>query len=332
MAGTVAGATRDDLPGPPDRRESWRRAFVHLRLPFSLVLTPLYLWGVYLALSELRHGLSDGGHVALAGSDGVSARFWLRILLGYLIVHGPLYGGMNAFNSYYDRDEGPIGALAEPPPVDRTVWIVAVVAKGLALAASLALGLPFALLTLGAVVFSALYSHPRWRWKERPVWAALTVFCGQGGVGVMWGWLAAGGGRHGPPDWTFWIGLLGAALWTLGCYPLTGSYQVASDGARGMRTLAVALGVDGCFRFAAWVAVPGGLLLGLVLVDRGALLAALAAGIYLALAGLRTWRWRRAFAGQTPKENQRNLMHLVLANGAFFSLIFGLLIARLSLL
>src|SRR5919198_169880 len=96
--------------------QSLRRAVIHLRLAFSLVLTPLFLWGIYLALPRQIP--------------------WVHVLLAYLIVHIPLYGGMNAFNSYYDRDEGPIGALLDPPPVNDLVFYVALLCKALALVGS----------------------------------------------------------------------------------------------------------------------------------------------------------------------------------------------------
>src|SRR5205814_1433372 len=41
----------------------------------------------------------------------------LSILLAFLAFHLFLYGGATAFNSYYDRDEGPVGGLERPPPV-----------------------------------------------------------------------------------------------------------------------------------------------------------------------------------------------------------------------
>jgi len=297
-------------PGRP-RGGPWWPALVHLRLTFSLVLTPLYLWGVLLA---------GGAHGA-----------WSRVALAYLVVHGLLYGGMNAFNSYWDRDEGPIGALAAPPPVDRRVLVVGVGAKVAALAASFAFGPLFAGLVAAAVALSTVYSHPRWRWKERPAHAAATIFVGQGVLGVLWGWAAASGARSaaalaglGPPGW---LGVAGAALWTLGFYPLTGAYQVAGDAARGVRTLAVALGVEGSFRFAATVGLAGGLVVGAVLLLRGEAAAAFAAGAYLACAAGYAWRWRARFAGGTARDNQRALMRLAYANGAFFSLLFGVLAA-----
>ena len=62
---------------------------VHLRLPFQLLLAPVFLWGWLLA----------GG--------GLSWTF----ALAFLAFHVFLYGGVTAFNSYYDRDEGPVGGL-----------------------------------------------------------------------------------------------------------------------------------------------------------------------------------------------------------------------------
>ena len=293
--------------------ESLRRALVHLRLKFSLVLTPLFLWGVYLALPDI----------------GGSRLTWLAIVLGYLIVHVPLYGGMNAFNSYYDRDEGPIGALAEPPPVDHTVLYVALICKAVALAAGLVLDIRFGLLVGAAILLSALYSHPRWRWKEQPALAAVTIFVGQGLLGVLWGYTAANWSRATsiwPSGWVGAIGALSAACWTLGFYPLTGVYQIATDGPRGIRTLAVSLGVERCFAFAAAVAALGGLGVWIVLLMRGAYLAMAASALYTAWAAHYAWRWHASFARATVRENQRTLMRLSYANGALFTLIFLALI------
>ena len=66
----------------PQNASSWLdRAgvlLVHLRLPFQLLLAPVFLWGFVLA----------GGQV-----DG---RFWLA----FVAVHLCLYGGTTAYNSY----------------------------------------------------------------------------------------------------------------------------------------------------------------------------------------------------------------------------------------
>jgi 4-hydroxybenzoate polyprenyltransferase len=116
--------------------------------------------------------------------------------------------------------------------------------------------------------------------------------------------------------------VLGAAIWTLGFYPLTGVYQIATDGPRGVRTLSVALGVQGCFLFGAVVTLLGGLLVWVVLLARGAYPALLASALYIAGAAFYTWRWYQRFDTATPLENQRVLMRLSYANGAVFTLIF----------
>ena len=67
----------------------------HLRLPFQFLLSPIFLWGYLLA----------------------SGRPTWQLGVAYLSFHLFLYGGGTALNSVYDRDEGPIGGLAAPPPV-----------------------------------------------------------------------------------------------------------------------------------------------------------------------------------------------------------------------
>jgi 1,4-dihydroxy-2-naphthoate octaprenyltransferase len=297
--------------GLPHPGESLRRAAIHLRLAFSLVLTPLFLWGVYLARPA-----------QLA---------WPHLLLAYLIVHIPLYGGMNAFNSYYDKDEGPIGALLDPPPVNYTVLYVALLCKALALVGGLLLDVRFGLLVAAGIVLSALYSHPFARWKERPLLAALCIFVGQGILGVLWGWTAAtwSGGATAPiwpPGGLNLLAVLSAAAWTLGFYPLTGVYQIENDRRNNIHTLAVALGVGGVFLFAAIVASLGGLGVWIALFERGAYLAMAISGTYLVGATIYTWRWYRRFSKLTTRENQRMLMRLAYANGALFSLLFLALI------
>jgi 4-hydroxybenzoate polyprenyltransferase len=299
---------------PVTHAGSLRRALIHLRLAFSLVLTPLFVWGIYLARPSAAGG----------------ALPWPHILACYLIVHVLLYGGMNAFNSYYDRDEGPIGALEAPPPADHLVLSVALACKVVALAAGLWLDLRFGLLVGVGIALSTLYSHPRWRWKERPVRAGVTILIMQGFLGVLWGYTAAtfqpgigpAPARAWPAGWTGTIGVLGPAIWTLGFYPLTGVYQIATDGPRGVRTLSVALGIRGCFLFGALVGLLGGLGVWATILARGAYPAMLASALYMAFAALYAWCWYQRLPAATPRENQRALMRLAYANGAVFTLIF----------
>jgi 4-hydroxybenzoate polyprenyltransferase len=118
------------------------------------------------------------------------------------------------------------------------------------------------------------------------------------------------------------VGVLSVACWTLGFYPLTGVYQIAADSQRGMRTLAVALGVNGCFLFAAIIAPLGGLGVWAVLYSRGAYSAMGLSAIYMLGAGYYTWQWYRQFTRLTTRENQRKLMRLSYANGLAFTVLF----------
>lgn len=293
--------------------ETWRRAMLHLRLPFSIILTPLFFWGVYLTLPAPIP--------------------WYRVLVCYLIIHVLLYGGMNAFNSYYDRDEGPIGVLLDPPPVDRFLLSVALVFKAAALVGGLLLDLRFGVLIAVAITLSVLYSHSRWRWKEKPILAAVCIFVGQGILGVLWGWTAATRLAAGfwPHDFLGSLGVLGAALWTLGMYPLTGAYQIEGDRRRGMHTLAVHLGLGGSFCFAAVVTLVGGIGTTIVLTSRGAYVVLFIMALYLVGVVYYAFRWYRGFANWTARQNQQRLMRLSYWNGLTFTALFLALILQWAL-
>lgn len=202
-------------------------ALLHLRFPFVLILAPIYLWGAYWA---------PGGWTA-------------ETTLGFLLVHLALYPGANAFNTAYDRDEGPIGGLAEPPPVPAGLarWSTILQGTGAALAPLVGPGFAVTYLALWAI-FTA-YSHPRTRWKRSPAVSTIAIVVGQGGLGYGLGWAAAGGGWPPGPD-----GILAgvaavtavAAMW-----PWSQLYQVEADRARSETTLADWLGVRGTL---AWTA------------------------------------------------------------------------------
>ena len=98
-----------------------RTLFVHLRLHFQLLLAPVFLWGWLLA----------GGGLSRA------------VLLGFVAFHFFLYAGATAFNSYYDRDVGPVGGLERPPQVQPALLPFSLVVQGLGWALAGALGVPF---------------------------------------------------------------------------------------------------------------------------------------------------------------------------------------------
>jgi 1,4-dihydroxy-2-naphthoate octaprenyltransferase len=247
---------------------------VHLRLHYQLLfLSPLFGFGFLL-----------GGGVPSA-----------RALLGFVTFHLFLYGGITAYNSYYDRDEGPVGGLRHPPPVSAALLGFSLVVQCLGLALATLVGLEFSLLYLLVMTLSVAYSHPRFRWKARPVLALWVVAFGQGAVGFLGGWLC--GTSPARPWFGSSIALLGcavAALTTVGFYPLTQLYQIDEDRARGDRTFAVEFGAHASFGFALiCVALAGACLVPLVLQLFGAADAWLIGGVFAAfLAAIAYWRRR----------------------------------------
>lgn len=252
--------------------------FVHLRLHYQLVfLSPLFAWGFAL-----------GGGV-LSG----------RAALGFVAFHVFLYGGITAYNSYYDRDEGPVGGLRKPPPVTSPLlgFSLAVQVVGLALAAWV--GWELTALYVVVMALSVAYSHPAFRWKARPLLSLLVVALGQGAVGFHAGWLCAATPPRplgSSPDG--WVGMAAAVLLTTGFYPLSQLYQLDEDRARGDLTFSVVYGPAASFRFSLACLVLGGGCIAWVALSRfGAWDAMLALGAQLLLWWV-VWRWWKSFRGE----------------------------------
>jgi 1,4-dihydroxy-2-naphthoate octaprenyltransferase len=198
-----------------------------MRFPFVFVLSPIFVWGAAWAPEPW------------SGRTG----------LGFLLVHLALYPGANAYNSAFDRDEGPIGGLARPPAVPGGLAAASAALQGLGAALAPLVGWSFAAAYLGLWAIFTAYSHPRTRWKRSPVASTAAIVAGQGGLGFWLGWSAAGGGW--PPG--------AAGAWALGTavgavaagYPWTQAYQIEEDRRRSDRTVAAAIGPRGTLLWAA---------------------------------------------------------------------------------
>lgn len=244
---------------------------VHLRLPFQLALSVVFLWGVFVSSGKF---------------DGSTLAAWLAFTVG-------LSGGATAFNSYYDRDTGPVSGLRRPPPVPRALlpFSIAVQAAGwiLAAAADPRLGA----LYLAAALLLDAYSHPAVRLKRRPLLSIAAVATGSGALAALAGCLAASGGPPRGGAQHALAGALAAALVIGGFYPLTQLGQQREDRARADRTFAIAYGRAAAFRW-AFAAVG---LAGTIGVTQTVQLAGWAAGSGLALAygalAFEAARWRR---------------------------------------
>jgi len=283
----------------------------HLRLRFNVLLTPIYLWGAWLAPAE--------------------PEAW-RLLLGWLALHVFLYGGTTAFNSYYDRDEGPVGGLRHPQPVDAGLlpWSLLVQALGAPLAWFVSPAFFVTYLLLG--LLAAAYSHPWTRWKSSPSAALCVVALGQGGVGALAGaWAALGPGAPVgavlAAGWVWW-GVAVAALVLLGQYIVSQAYQVDEDRRRGDRTLPVMLGARAALRWGLVPAAAGVLALLLsVALQVGWGWASIGAALGASLAWGQ-WRWSAWVGTRGLDADFAAAMRLVAAGGIGLSVyLLALIVA-----
>jgi 1,4-dihydroxy-2-naphthoate octaprenyltransferase len=270
---------------------------VHLRLHFQLLLAPVFLWGWLLA----RGGLTTG------------------VLLAFVAFHVFLYGGATAFNSYYDRDQGPVGGLEHPPPVVAALLPFSLAVKAAGWLLSLAVGSVFCAIYSLFALLSVAYSHPRLRLKAHPIGSLTVVGLGQGVLAFLGAWVASSAdlGSAWSPDGV--LGALAATLLILALYPLTQLYQVEEDRARHDRTLAVAWGARRCFAFClACTAIGGGLMVGLLVARFGLLDLVLVGGGLLAQLGAIAW-WARRYEPADVLGNYRLVMRLNTLSAAALS-------------
>lgn len=207
---------------------------VHLRLPFQLTLAPIFLWGALLS-----GGRWDGATTA-----------------AFVALHLFLYPAATAFNSAYDRDEGPVSGLERPPQAPPGLLGFALVLAAAGAVAALSAGPGFIFVYALIVVWTAAYSHPATRWKASPWKSAAAIALGQGALGFAAGWIAAAPLDRG--DEALFAGAAGAALTALGLYPATQVFQLEEDRERGDHTLAVALGPAAALRLGAACLALGG--------------------------------------------------------------------------
>ena len=207
-----------------------RSTLLHLRIPFSFFLMPVFLFA--LALTPNHNGE--------------------RMLLVFLSLHLFLYPSSNGYNSYYDKDEESIGGLKRPPKVSKDLLGWSLVFFGIALALGAWINWEFAsMLGLYGLV-SMAYSHPSVRLKKYPwiSWAIAGLFQGYFTFAMAYAGLSNLGWEVLLKPHVLIPGFL-TSLMLWGNYPLTQVYQHGEDARRGDRTLSLLLGIKGTFIFSA---------------------------------------------------------------------------------
>ncbi len=209
-----------------------KSTLLHLRLPFSLFLLPIFLFALSVNPPES----------------------WGRTALVFFILHFLLYPASNGYNSYFDKDEGSIGGLEKPPLVSSELYWIALMLDSLAVLLGFLINWEFAVMLLIYGLVSKAYSHPAIRLKKYAIGSWLIAGFFQG----CFTWLMAYIGIHdvGIKEVSAFSLVLPALLSSLmlwGSYPMTQIYQHEEDAQRGDFTLSYRLGILGTFHFTAGV-------------------------------------------------------------------------------
>jgi len=208
-------------------------SWLHLRIPFSYFLLPVFLF-------------------SLAISPNVSED---ALLWTFLIVHIFLYPASNGYNSYFDKDEKSIGGLKNPPPVKKGLYYLALLFDAIAIVLGLIkISISFAVMLLIYGLVSKAYSHPGIRLKKYPITGWLVAGLFQGLFTFVMCYI--GINKYNLDNvWKASVLIPGAlcSLMLWANYPLTQVYQHEEDGKRGDETLSRMLGIRGTFYFVGGV-------------------------------------------------------------------------------
>ena len=217
-----------------------KSALVHFRFAFSFFLMPIY----FFAISQ------------------ASAINTSHAILVFVIWHLFIYPASNGYNSYFDKDEGSIALVKNPPQVDISLYYTSLITELIGVLLSLFISLEFAVGTLIYGLLSKAYSHPVIRLKKYPITSFLVVFIFQGSF-VYWTTLSAVSGESVMRLYNvnFIIAGLICSCLIGASYPLTQIYQHEEDQKRGDKTLSLLLGIKGTFMISAILFATGASLL-----------------------------------------------------------------------
>jgi 1,4-dihydroxy-2-naphthoate polyprenyltransferase len=205
-----------------------RDTLVHLRLPFSFFLLPIFVFG-------------------FSQAEAIN---WVNTILVFIALHFFIYPGSNVYNSYMDKDVGSIGGLKKPPPVTKNLFYASILFDSTGLFLCLFINPTMLLLMLVYVGISKAYSWTGIRLKKYGFTGWLVVMLFQGGYTYLLVNMAAENQFN-----VSWFspknieGMLLASLLIGGFYPMTQIYQHEEDSSRGDLTISYKLGITGTFIF-----------------------------------------------------------------------------------
>lgn len=189
---------------------------------------------------------------------------WPDFLLQFANVHLLLFGGATAYNSYWDKDTGPIGGLKHPPKMTFWMWPASMALQLAGLLIALPQGMLFSAIYVVSMILFWLYSSPLTRWKGKPLRSLIAIGISTGTGSLLLGYLAAGSELIPLPVASASVGV---ALIVLSLYPISQIYQLDEDRQRGDRTFAAEYGFMGILRFFEVVFLGGLILISLAMLN-----------------------------------------------------------------
>lgn len=207
-----------------------KSTWLHLRIPFSFFLLPVYLFAL-----SISPNLNES-----------------RLVLVLVALHLFLYPASNGFNSYFDKDEKSIGGLKHPPKVSKGLYYTSLIFDVIAIAIGLSINWEFALMLFIYGMVSKAYSHPMVRIKKYPFGSWFIAGLFQGFFTFLMAYIGInnfGFENIGKVHILLPALLTSMILW--GSYPMTQIYQHEEDTKRGDHTLSIKLGILGTFHFTA---------------------------------------------------------------------------------
>jgi len=207
-----------------------KSTLLHLRIPFSYFLLPVFLFA-----ASISPNLGDS-----------------KLLWVFVILHFFLYPASNGYNSYFDKDEGSIGGLKNPPPVDKGLYWMSLLLDAIAIILGLLkVSLVFSGMLLIYGLVSKAYSHPWIRLKKYPLTGLLVTGLFQGAFTIMMCYVGIndfGISNILQPKVLAAAVITAIMLWAN--YPMTQVYQHEEDEKHGDKTFSRMLGINGTFYFA----------------------------------------------------------------------------------
>ncbi|MBK8704269.1 MAG: UbiA prenyltransferase family protein [Saprospiraceae bacterium] len=276
-----------------------------LRIQFSVFLMPISLFSFFYIQPELNY----------------------QLMLVLIIWHLLVFPSSNGYNSYHDRDEGPIGALEAPPKPTELLLQVANVMDSMAILLSIFINVYFTAFVIVFILVSRLYSNRQVRLKKYPVVAFLIVCLCQGtGVFVANVFGLSSAALFSNPSVVY--SAIASYFFVGTIYPLTQIYQHEADAKDGVKTLSMLLGKKSTFVFSGFMFLLATLFIYLSFRDNNLLnnfwlfnIVMLPATIYFISWAIRSFR-------NTAQVNFKNTMIMLLLSSLLNNIYFLILLIK----